>query len=121
MSKAVRVVKLLQIEPIPLPGDSWSRMLLTNKNLTGNTSSLGYSVFRPGTELTFVSHDVEEMAYVVAGYGELRLEDGIVQFAPDDALFIPPHTWHAVANTGDVNVIMVFTFPHPDYPPTRRQ
>ena len=32
----------------------------------GDGSSLGYSVFTPGTELTSVRHEVEEVAYVVS-------------------------------------------------------
>ena len=71
----VRVVKLEAVDPIPLPKESWSKMVLTDKTIKGNTSSLGYSVFRPGTELGSVSHEVEEVAYVLAGSGELRLED----------------------------------------------
>ena len=121
LSEQVRVVKMESVDLIDLPNKSWSRMVLTDKTLSNNMGSLGYSIFRPGTVLASVSHGVEEMAYVVAGAGELRLEDGVVPFEPNDALFIPPHTWHAVANTGKTDVIMVFTFPHPDYPPTQRQ
>ena len=117
----VLVVKLDAVEPIPLPNESWSKMVITDKTVVGNTSSLGYSVFRPGAELASVSHEVEEVAYVISGSGELRLQDGVVPFETHDALYISPHTWHAVANTGDTDVIMVFGFPHPDYPPTQRR
>ena len=87
----------------------------------GEQSSLGYSVFTPGTELTPVCHETEEFAYVVSGTGELRLDDGSIAFGAGDALHIPAGLWHAVANTGDEDVIMVFGFPHPDYPPTDRR
>jgi quercetin dioxygenase-like cupin family protein len=96
-------------------------MVLTDKTLEGNRGALGYSVFTPGTVTSSVSHEVEELAYVIAGRGELRLEDGVVPFGPDDALFIPPHTWHAVAVSGEEDCVMVFTFPYPDYPPTERR
>ena len=42
-------------------------------------------------------------------------------FAAGQGLFVPAGTWHAVANTGAEDVIMVFGFPHPDYPPTERK
>ena len=87
----------------------------------GEQSSLGYSVFTPGTELTPVCHEAEEVAYVVSGSGELRLDDGAVFFREGDAIHIPAGLWHAVANTGDEDVVMVFGFPHPDYPPTERR
>jgi quercetin dioxygenase-like cupin family protein len=113
---AVGVVNLGDVEPIELPQGSWSKMLAH-----GGASSLGYSVFTPGTELAPVKHETEELAYVVAGSGELRLDDEAVAFREGDALHIPAGVWHAVANTGDEDVVMVFGFPHPDYPPTERR
>ncbi len=112
----VTVVGLDEAPPIELPRGSWSRILVR-----GTASSLGYSVFTPGTVLAPVRHETEEVAYVVAGSGEIRLDDGAVAFRKGDALHIPPGVWHAVANTGDEDVVMVFGFPHPDYPPTERR
>ena len=118
---SVSVVALGEVEPVELPQGSWSRMLVTDARVGGNRSSLGCSLFTPGTVLGAVQHETEEVAYVVAGSGELRLDDGAVPFRQGDALFIPAEVWHAVANTGDEDVVMVFGFPHPDYPPTERR
>jgi quercetin dioxygenase-like cupin family protein len=96
-------------------------MVLTQATVPEIKSSLGYSIFKPGTETAPVSHEVEEVAYVLAGQGELRLDEETVPFGPGQALFVPPQTWHAVANTGDQDVVMVFMFPYPDYPPTERR
>jgi len=118
---AVTVVPLDSVEPIELPQGSWSRMLVTADRVDGNAASLGYSVFTPGTVLTPVRHEAEEVAYVVAGSGELRLDGEPVPFRAGDALHIPAGVWHAVANTGDDDVVMVFGFPYPEYPPTERR
>jgi quercetin dioxygenase-like cupin family protein len=118
---AIRVVARDEIAPIPLPNGSWSRMLLTAETAPGIASSLGYSVFTPGTMTGMVAHEVEEVAYVVAGHGELRTDDDAVPFVADQALHIPAGIWHAVANTGDEDLVMVFGFPHPGYPPTERR
>ena len=118
---SVTTVPLADVEPIELPQGSWSRMLVTTERVDGNASSLGYSVFTPGTVLTPVKHETEEVAYVVAGSGELRLEDEAVPFREGDAVHIPAGVWHAVANTGESDLAMVFGFPHPDYPPTERR
>ena len=118
---AVTRVPLESAEPIELPQGSWSRMLVTRDRVGGNTASLGYSVFTPGTVLTPVRHEAEEFAYVVSGEGELRLDDEAVPFRAGDAMHIPAGVWHAVANTGDDDVVMVFGFAHPDYPPTERR
>ena len=117
----VTTVQLADVDPIELPQGSWSRMLVTDARVGGNASSLGYSVFTPGTVLAPVKHETEEVAYVVSGSGELRLDDEAVPFRAGDAVHIPAGIWHAVANTGDADVVMVFGFPHPDYPPTERR
>jgi len=116
MGALVEIVNLTDVEPIELPQGSWSRMVAK-----GERSSLGYSVFTPGTERQAGCHETEEVAYVVAGSGELRLDEEAVRFAEGDALTIPAGVWHAVVNTGDEDVVMVFGFPHPDYPPTKRR
>src|SRR5262245_17046395 len=95
----VTVVSLADVAETPLPNGSWSKMALMHETAPGIVSSLGYSVFRPGTVLQMVSHEVEEVAYVVAGRGELRVDGGAVPFAAGQALHIPPKLWHAVANT----------------------
>lgn len=118
---AVATVSLEDVEPIPLPGGSWSRMVLNDRTLTGNAASLGYSVFTPGCVTTMVAHETEEVAYVLSGSGELRLDGTPVPFHAGQGLHIPAGVWHAVANTGEEDVVMVFGFPHPDYPPTERR
>ena len=117
----VTVVPLDQIAEIPLPNGSWSKMVLTGDSVSGIVSSLGYSVFTPGTEMAMVSHDVEEVAFVVAGAGELRTERDAIPFRAGDAIHIAPRLWHSVVNTGAEDVIMVFGFPYPAYPPTERK
>jgi len=117
----ISVIPLANVAPIPLPNGSWSRMLLTGDTVSGIAGSLGYSVFTPGTSTGMVAHEVEETAFVVAGRGELRTDEGAVAVAANQALHIPSHLWHAVANTGPEDLVMVFTFPHPSYPPTNRR
>jgi quercetin dioxygenase-like cupin family protein len=121
MGDLAQVVALDAVDPIELPNGSWSRMLVTDRNVGGNRGSLGYSVFTPGTTLAPVRHETEEFAYVVSGRGELLLDDRALAFGPGDALYVPSGVWHSVSNTGDEDAIMVFGFPHPDYPPTERR
>lgn len=118
---AITVVPLESIATIDLPGGSWSRMLITGDTAEGTGSSIGYSVFKPGTATGSVSHETEEIAYVVSGTGYLDTDAGEVRFGSGDALHIRPDTWHAVINDSDADVVMVFGFPHPDYPPTERR
>ena len=121
MGDLAQVVALGAVDPIELPNGSWSRMLVTEGTVGGNKGSLGYSRFTPGTTLAAVRHETEEFAYVVSGHGELLLDGDALPFGPGDALHVPSGVWHAVSNTGDEDAIMVFGFPHPDYPPTERR
>ena len=116
----VRVVARDDVPPIELPGGSWSRVILSGERV-GAASALGFSSFAAGTSTAMLSHETEELAYVLSGRGELRLDDEVVPYGPDSALYIPARVWHAVANTGDEPVTMVFAFPHPGYPPTERR
>ena len=117
----VRVVPLTDVPPIDLPGGSWSRVILTGDRV-GSATALGVSSFAPGTATAMLSHATEELAYVLSGHGELRLDDGtVVPYTAGSALYIPARVWHAVVNTGSEPVSMVFAFAHPDYPPTERR
>ena len=116
----VHVVALEDVTPIDLPGGSWSRVLLTGERV-GSATALGLSSFAPRTSTAMLSHETEELAYVLSGRGELRLDHERVPYGPESALYIPSGVWHAVVNTGDEPVTMVFAFPHPDYPPTQRR
>ncbi len=117
----VRVIALDDVDPIPLPRGSWSRLLVGPSTVAGNVSSLGYSVFTPGAETDDLSHAVEELAFVVSGSGELRLEDEVVALRAGSAVFIPARLWHTVANSGDEDLMMVFTFPDQGYPETEHR
>jgi mannose-6-phosphate isomerase-like protein (cupin superfamily) len=118
----VAVISLAEVPPVELAGGSWSRVLVAEKTVGGgNTSALGYSVFKPGTSTADLSHSVEELAYVVSGQGVIRLETGDVPVAAGQALYVPARLWHTVKNAGREDLVMVFSFPSPDYPPTERR
>ncbi len=87
----------------------------------GSATALGYSSFAAGTATAMLAHATEELAYVLSGEGELRLDQDVVPYAAGSALYIPAGIWHSVVNTGNEPVAMVFAFPHPDYPPTERR
>src|SRR3954464_1979465 len=111
-SSEITVIPLLSVAETSLPNGSWSRMALTRDSVDGIASSLGYSVFTPGTTMSMVSHDVEEIAFVASGSGELRTDEGVVPFNEHDFVHIPSKIWHAVVNTGAVDLVMVFGFPY---------
>ncbi len=120
MADVVRI-PLSEVPAKQLQGGSWSKLVISGATVTGNQACLGYSHFPPGAVTQLIVHEAEEFVFVVKGRGELRLDDGAVPFEQHDALYVPPGVWHAVANTGDEEVVMVFGFPQPDYPPTKQR
>jgi putative monooxygenase len=117
----ISVVSLTDVESVLLAGGSWSKVLVSEHTVGGNSSALGYSVFRPGTSTADLSHQVEELAYIVSGSGVIRLEDEDVPVAAGQALYVPARVWHTVVNPGHDDLVMVFAFPSPAYPPTDRR
>jgi mannose-6-phosphate isomerase-like protein (cupin superfamily) len=117
----VAVISLTDVESVLLAGGSWSKVLVSEHTVAGNSSALGYSVFKPGTSTADLSHEVEELAYIVSGSGLIRLETGEVPVAAGQALYVPARVWHTVVNPGDEDLVMVFSFPSPGYPPTERR
>lgn len=118
---SVRVVKLNSIDAIPLPNQSWSKKVLTGATAGAAKCMLGVSSFKPGTATALLIHEEEELAYVVKGSGKIRLEDRDIPYAAGEGIYIPPGIAHAVINDGQEEVIMVFAFSYPDYPPTQKK
>jgi mannose-6-phosphate isomerase-like protein (cupin superfamily) len=117
----ITVVTLADVPPVELAGGSWSRVLVAEETVGGNVSAIGYSVFKPGTSTADLSHSVEELAYIVSGSGVIRLETGDVPVTAGQALHVPARLWHMVVNPGEEDLVMVFSFPSPGYPPTERR
>ncbi len=121
MSASVRIVKLDEVEAIPLPKESWSKKLLTQTTAGATKCMLGVSSFKPGTVTALLVHEEEELAYVLKGRGKIRLEDRDESYAAGEGIYIPPGVAHAVVNDGEEEVVMVFVFSFPDYPPTQKK
>lgn len=120
-STGTRVIALEEVASIDLGNHSWSRVVVNLATVHGNHSALGYSVFAPGLVTADLSHSTEEVAFVVSGGGLIRLEDDEVAVTTHDSIFIPAGVWHTIVVDGDEDLIMVFTFPWADYPPTERR
>ncbi len=108
-----------EVKPEHLNAGTWRKILLSADRLPGVHSCVGYSNFAPGTVTTPIAHEVEEFAFVLTGTGELRGDNELVPFQQYDMLYIPAGSWHAIANTGETDVVMVFGFPSPRYPVTQ--
>jgi mannose-6-phosphate isomerase-like protein (cupin superfamily) len=116
----VKVVKLADGEKVDLANNSWSCPLITGESVGVKKAMLGLSTFTPGTDLPQMIHEEEELCYVLKGSGSITVNDEEVPFDAPCALFIPPGVPHGVRNNGSEDVVMVYVFSYPSYPPTEK-
>jgi quercetin dioxygenase-like cupin family protein len=115
----VKVVTLPEGEKIDLGNNSWSCHLLTGKSVASKKIMLGVSTFAPGTDTPQKIHEEEELCYVIKGKGSITVNGEEVSYSAPSAIYIPPGVPHGVRNSGDEDVVMVYVFSYPGYPPTR--
>lgn len=114
----VKVIKLKEGERINLQNNSWSCHLL-NKNIVGSKKvMLGVSTFTPGTDTQQKVHEEEELCFIIKGKGSITVGEEEFPYSSSSAVYIPPGVPHGVRNTGDEDVVMVYVFSYPEYPPT---
>ncbi len=114
----VKVISLKEGEKINLQNNSWSCHLL-NKNTVGSKKiMLGVSTFTPGTDTPQKVHEEEELCFVIKGKVSITVNENEVPCSSSSAIYIPPGVPHGVRNTGDEDVVMVYVFSYPEYPPT---
>ena len=116
---SIKIVELANIPPIDVGGGSWLKELLTGNTVGSKKAMLGYSTFTAGTNTEQKIHTEEEHAFILKGKGYLTVGDQKIGFQKDSALFIPPGVPHGILNEGPEDVVMVYVFSHPQYPPTQ--
>jgi len=114
----VKVVSLKEGEKINLGNNSWSCHLLTKNTVGLKKVMLGVSTFTPGTDTPQKVHEEEELCFVIKGRGSITVEKEEVPYRAPSAIYIPPGVPHGVKNTGDEDIVMVYVFSYPEYPPT---
>lgn len=63
------------------------------------SSTIVYEI-EPGGRLGWHTDATEETQYIIAGNGELRMEDGIYPVGPGSVFVLPTNVRHDLANTG---------------------
>src|SRR5579871_5282094 len=77
------------------------RELLAYRNSCIAKQSLAEARVPPGATTTLHYHPVtEEIYYILAGVGQMRLADELRTVGPGDAIAIPPGMIHQITNTG---------------------
>jgi quercetin dioxygenase-like cupin family protein len=97
------IVKASGVAPFCLPGDEGayeSRMLIDRTNSESERLQINHFTLNPGCRTAGGIHKApyDEVYYVLKGSAVLRLDDTQYIVEPDDVIFIPGGTFHALEN-----------------------
>ena len=84
------------------------RSLLDRTNSTATHQSLAEATVPPGATTEPHRHpQAEEIYYILSGTGRITVGAETRDVGPLDAILIPPGTSHAMANTGEKNLVFL--------------
>jgi len=109
MYKIVRADEIEWNQPAENSPGAFSKVLVDPG--CAETKHLNFRLinYLPGSAATPHSHDeAENVFYVIQGRGLAILDGDRIPIQPGTLVFIPPKVEHAVINTGEQNLIMVF-------------
>lgn len=97
------VVNIAQVEAFTTKDGSEIRELLAERNSCIRNQSLAEARLPVGSKSTAHYHPkTEEIYYILAGHGSMRIGDEVRDVGPGDAIAIPPGATHQIENTGSV-------------------
>jgi mannose-6-phosphate isomerase-like protein (cupin superfamily) len=100
-----------------IPGRTYPARRLT-QNLVGGASpiqavnfSLGHVTLEPnGGQVPWHNQDQEEIYFIVEGEGEMCLGREKSTLRAGQAIYIPPHVFHQLTNTGPTPMRMIYCY-----------
>jgi putative monooxygenase len=85
------------------------RVLITPASVQARQLIMGKAVIPPGERVMAHAHDYSEEAFfVVSGKGRAIIDGETVEFSAGDAVRVPKGLVHAIENSGDEDVVVVF-------------
>jgi mannose-6-phosphate isomerase-like protein (cupin superfamily) len=95
------VQNIQHVPPLTTKDGSEIRELLAHRNSCIRNQTLAEARLPPGASTTPHYHvQTEEIYYILAGHGEMRVGDETRAVGPGDAVAIPPGAPHRITNTG---------------------
>ena len=102
------IVNLAKTESFTTKDGSEIRELLAHRNSCIRNQSLAEARLPPGARTAPHYHpQTEEIYYILAGQGQMRIGDQTAPVLPGDAIAIPPGQVHQITNTGDQPLVLL--------------
>ena len=114
----IKVIRTDDVARKELGGGSWAKELLTETTVNTKKTMLGISVFKPGADTALMTHEEEELCYILHGNGIIEYDKEQIRVTEGVALYIPPGAVHKVKNLSKIDLVMIYVFSYPKYPST---
>ncbi len=96
------------VEAFVTKDGSTIREILAPRNSVIARQSLAEATVKPGCATQAHYHPVtEEIYYILAGTGEMRIEGEGRVVGPGDGIAIPPGACHQIRNTGTLDLVLL--------------
>jgi len=100
-----------EITPTIREGGRQSMLMVAPKFMDAKGFAMGYQIIPPGSVSTVHSHEVEQEAFfVVKGKGEAVLGDKRFEVGPETAWVASAKVPHGLYNTGEEDLMFIWTF-----------
>lgn len=101
-------------ERIYYPDGRYVNLMVTQEELGAKQLILGTENLPDGTSIPVHSHEnYEEIIFIHEGNAFLTLGERVVSADAGTTMYVPPGTWHGVANASGEDTTMLFIFPEP--------
>lgn len=101
-ARPVDIHNIDRVEAFTTKDGSEIRELLAHRNSCIRNQTLAEARVAAGASTTPHYHvETEEIYYILAGQGLMRVEDDTQAVGPGDAIAIPPGALHEITNTGE--------------------
>ena len=104
-------VEVNRVKPLVFGKEYESRMILDHV-ITGRDGviQMNHGTVKAGYALGGAAHEEDEIYYILSGHGKLKLDDEIIDVAPDQVIFIPAGCFHALDNRDSEEDLCILTF-----------
>lgn len=107
----MEVVRLADVAGEEFPAGRKTRILVgAGGPLQARHFVQGYVAIHPGGCVPAHAHPQEEVYLILSGRGAMRVGDDARAVQGVTAVYIPPGVEHELRNTGDEELVMVFTY-----------
>jgi mannose-6-phosphate isomerase-like protein (cupin superfamily) len=106
----MKIVNFQDIEGEKFPAGRWTRVITGKNKLSPENFMMGYVIIYPEGKVPLHEHENEEVYTILKGEGRMYIGDQSREIKAKSSVYIPPNKPHALENTGDEELEMLFVY-----------